>query len=310
MAVAGEGRGRLSGASEKAAGGRTLRGVACVLLGGSFWGLSGTCASYLFAAAGVDAVWLVCVRQFLAGMLFLAYAAAFQRDRLHALARSPRDLAVVVAYAVFGLVVNQYSYLITIEHTNSGTATVLQCLQLVVIMAYSCASARRRPSAREAAGLVLALAGTYLIATGGNPTSLVLPAAGLAFGLLSAVGGGMLTIIPLRILPSYGTPVIIGVGMLLSSVGAAPFVRPWESLPAFDATSAVVFAVLVVAGTFLAQLLYMQGVVDLGPVRASLLATSEPVAATVSSVLAMGVVFAATDLAGFALILVMMFLVA
>ena len=44
--------------------------------------------------------------------------------------------------------------------------------------------------------------------------------------------------------------------------------------------------------------------------RASLLATSEPVAATVTSVLVMGVQFAAADLAGFALVLAMMFLVA
>ena len=214
---------------------------------------------------GADPTWLVCVRQLLAGLIFLAYALAFDRDRLLALRADRAAAATILAYAAAGLVVNQYMYLITIDLTNSGTATVLQCLQLVVVLAFACAAARRFPRLREAAGVVLALAGTYLIATGGDPGSLSIPLEGLACGLACAFGGAMLTIIPLRILPRYGTPVIIGVGMLISSVGACPFVRPWEGVPALGAAGWAVLAALVVLGTFCAQLLYMQGVADLGP---------------------------------------------
>ena len=44
---------------------------------------------------GADPTWLVCVRQLLAGLMFLAYALAFDRDRLLAL-RADRAALVVL----------------------------------------------------------------------------------------------------------------------------------------------------------------------------------------------------------------------
>ena len=86
------------------------------------------------------------------------------------------------------------------------------------------------------------------------------------------------------------------------------FVRPWESVPAFDASGLIALAILIVVGSFLAYNLYMQGVKDIGSVRASLIGTVEPVSATVTSALVLGTVFAPTDLIGFALIIAMVFL--
>ena len=57
-----------------------------------------------------------------------------------------------------------------------------------------------------------------------------------------------------------------------------------------------------------AYMLYMQGVKDIGSVRASLIGTVEPVSATITSAVMLGTVFLPTDLIGFAMIIVMMFL--
>ena len=67
-------------------------------------------------------------------------------------------------------------------------------------------------------------------------------------------------------------------------------------------------AVFVVIGSFFAYMLYMQGVKDIGSVRASLIGTVEPVSATITSAVMLGTVFLPTDLIGFAMIIVMMFL--
>ena len=85
-------------------------------------------------------------------------------------------------------------------------------------------------------------------------------------------------------------------------------VQPWAHMPALDTAAVEALAVFVIVGSFLAYMLYMQGVKDIGSVRASLIGTVEPVSATITSAVMLGTVFLPTDLIGFAMIIVMMFL--
>ena len=285
------------------------------LLGGTLWGFSGTCAKFLMDTYALGPLWLVCVRQLCASVLFLALAVALPNDRarLQELVRTrgggARGVAALVLTALC-MLANSGAYLITIDLTNSAAATVLQTLGLVVLMAIACVSARRLPRRREALGVVLALSGTYLLATGGDPTKLAMPADGLAWGIATGVAYALYTAVPAGALKRWGSPVVNGVAMLISGVLLAIGVRPWESVPTLDVVGILWLALIIFAGTFLAFALYLQGVKDLGPLRASMLGTSEPIAATVFSVLWLGTVFLPTDLAGFALIIVMVYLTA
>lgn len=288
---------------------RTLiLGVIATITGGAFWGFSGTAASFLFDRYQVDVLWLMSSRQLLAGALFMLIALAFDRERLIGLWRTPGSRRELLVFAALGLLLNQFAYLVTVQITNPGTATVMQCLQLLVIMAYSCVRARRLPRRREAAGIVLALGGTFLIATGGDPSQLAIPPLGLAMGALTAVAAALMTILPARILPAYGSTVVTGSAMFASGLATSAIVRPWEGVPALDANGWIAFAVLILVGSLLAYLLYMQGVKDIGSMRAGLLGTVEPISATVTSAIMLGTVFAPTDLAGFAMIIVMVLL--
>ena len=285
-----------------------IMGVAATLAGGTFWGFSGTCASFLFDNYQVDTLWLTCARQICSGLLFLIPILAFDRVRFIKLWRTPRDLAILLVFTLGGVLLNQFGYLMAVRLTNAGTATVLQCLQLVIIMVYACLRTRRAPRRRELAGVALALAGTYLIATGGNPANLAIPAEGLVIGLVAAVGAACMSIIPAGLLGRYGSSIVTGSGMLISGLVSSAFIQPWTNMPAFDAMGWGAFAVLAFVGSFLAYFLYMQGVRDIGSMRASLIGTVEPISATVTSALLLGTFFAPTDLAGFALIIAMVFL--
>ena len=269
-------RDRLNSASTR----KMITGVLATLVGGSFWGFSGTSASFLFDTYHVDTLWLMSVRQILAGLLFTA----------------------------FGLLFNQFCYLSAVRLTNAGTATVLQCLQLVIIMGYTCVTDRRMPRTREVIGIGLALGGTFLIATGGDPTSLNISPLGLAAGLMCTVSTTCMAVIPAKILPEYGSPIVTGSAMLTAGVVSCVFVQPWAHIPALDAAGVEALAVFVVIGSFFAYMFYMQGVKDIGSVRASLIGTVEPVSATITSAVMLGTVFLPTDLIGFAMIIVMMFL--
>ena len=69
------------------------------------------------------------------------------------------------------------------------------------------------------------------------------------------------------------------------------------------------FVAIVVVGTFGAYLLYLQGVADAGPVKASLLCCVEPVSATVLALVWLRTPVSMWDLIGCALIVAMIFLV-
>ena len=71
-------RDRLNDASSR----KMALGVLATLVGGSFWGFSGTSASFLFDTYHVDTLWLMSVRQILAGLLFMVVVVARDRARL------------------------------------------------------------------------------------------------------------------------------------------------------------------------------------------------------------------------------------
>ena len=89
----------------------------------------------------------------------------------------------------------------------------------------------------------------------------------------------------------------------LGSVPVGPLYMSFLTVP-------IAVGAIVLLGTAAAFSLIMQGIVDVGPAKASMLASTEPVSATVFSALWLGTSFSATDLIGFAAITATVFLLA
>ena len=70
--------------------------------------------------------------------------------------------------------------------TNAGTATVLQYLCPVGILAYTCIMDKVAPTLAEVFSMLLAIGGTFLIATHGQLNQLAINPKGLAWGVVSA----------------------------------------------------------------------------------------------------------------------------
>ena len=102
------------------------------------------------------------------------------REQLTGVLRSPSGLLQILGVSFAAILFSQVAYLEAIDWTNSATATIMQSLGMVLVLVYVCLKMRRRPRRRELLGVVLALVGTYLVATGGNPGQLNLPPEGLA----------------------------------------------------------------------------------------------------------------------------------
>ena len=91
--------------------------------------------------------------------------------------------------------------------------------------------------------------------------------------------------------------------MLIGGIVLAVAFRIWEKSWDFDLHIVLALLAMVILGTVIAFSFYLQGVADIGPVKASMLACIEPVVATVISALWLGTEFAPIDLLGFALII-------
>lgn len=288
----------------------SLRGVICAVLGGVFWGFSDTCGQYLFSHSGVSALWLTCVRLLAGGILLTLLALPRHRDSIRGILRSPGDLARLVCYGIFGLMLCQYAYMTAISYSNAATTTILQNLGLLIVVGVTCLRRRRLPSRRELLALPLALGGVYLLATGGDPHHMALSPQGLLWGLASAVAMALYTLLPEGLLTRWDRGAVVGLGMLIGGVVLNLIARSWTFSVSLEPGGWLAVGTIVLLGTAASFSLIMQGVVDVGPTKTSMLTFVEPVSATVFSALWLGTSFSPTDLIGFAAILTTVFLLA
>ena len=289
---------------------KNTRGILCTLLGGALWGFSGACSDYLFTNYAMNSSWLTVVRMLGAGIALTALNLTGRRKQSFAIWKNKPDALQLVIFALLGLAFSQYAYLTSIEHSNAGTATVLQYLGPVLIMGLVCVKNRRLPDKKEGIAIVLAVGGTYLLATHGNPRTMVLSRLGLIWGLLSAISLALYTLLPAKIIPRWGSMIVTGWAMLLGGAAMAVVSQVWTIRIALDIYGWLAVGGVVIAGTLLAYTMYLQGVADIGAVRASMLASVEPVSATVISALWLGTQFQWIDIVGFAAIMATVFLLA
>ena len=294
---------------------RFWRGVVAALIGGAMWGFSGTCAQYLYQHYEIDPLFITWVRMLGSGILFLILLASTQRGKLRAIAGDRRELGRLALFGIAGLFLCQFTYTTSVNATNAGTATVLQSLNTVFILAAICLMMRRAPRAMELGGLALALIATWLIATKGNLTALMIPPAGLAWGLINAASCTFYIMYPKHLFARWGSLPVTGIGMLIGGIaavaiwglgglwGAAPVV------PELGLDGVLVLAAIVVIGTLAAFGLYLHGVSIVGSVKGGLLGTTEPASAMVFAALWLGTMFTWADWIGLVLMVAMIFLV-
>lgn len=301
---------------------RMMFGVLCALAGGTLWGLSGTLNEFLFARYDISPLFITPVRSLGAGALFLIMLIATKRTALAAMLKDRRSVAQLIVFGALGLYLCQITYIVSINYTNAGTTTVLQSANVVLTLGVTCLIAHRAPIKREIAGVICALAATFLIATKGDFGVLNIPVEGLVWGLLSAAATTLYVMYPKRLFERWGSTLVIGIGMCVSGIAAAVVwavaaalggsnaeIAQLASIPALDATGIAVLVVITLVGTFGAFGLYLHGVSIVGGIKGSLLGTIEPVSATVLSTLLLGTLFNWADWLGLVLMIATVFLV-
>lgn len=292
---------------------RFVRGVISTLAGAISWGASGTCVQYLFAHSSIDSLLLTSFRQIGAGIVFLAVLLLRQRPQLRAMFADSDTRRRLLIFGTAGLFLNSALYATTISYTNAGTATVLQSLNVPMVLALACIVERRLPQRLEIAALICAALATFLIATGGDPSTLSLPLLGLLFGVATAAASVFYTTYPKPLFERWGSFATTGIGMAIAGVSGLVFWGVTRGLSSgFPALGLDCWAVLGIAsfvGTFGAYGLFLHGISIVGPVRGNMLGAAEPVSATVLTAVVLGTAFSWADWAGLVLMVATIILV-
>lgn len=292
---------------------RMITGVVSTLAGAISWGASGTCVQYLFAHSAIDSLLLTALRQTGAGIMFLVTLLVLQRPQLKAMAADADTRRRLLILGTAGLFLNSALYATTISYTNAGTATVLQSLNVPMVLALACLMERRLPRGLEVAALACAALATFLIATGGDPSTLSLPILGLVFGVATAAASVFYTTYPKPLFERWGSLATTGIGMSVAGLSGLVFWFLTRGLSGgFPALGLDCWAVLGIAsfvGTFGAYGLFLHGISIVGPVRGNMLGAAEPVSATVLTALMLNTAFSWADWAGLVLMVATIVLV-
>lgn len=287
---------------------KQTKGIICTLLGGICWGFSGTCGQYLFTYKNIESGWLTMIRMIVAGIILITINFIKKDNNLKEIWKNKKDVIRLILFALFGLLLSQYTYLTAISFSNAGTATILQNLNPVMIMIFVCIIKNKLPDKIEAFCIVLAVSGTFLIATHGNLSTLSISPEGLFWGIACAVGAVFYSLIPCDLTSKYGSMVVTGYAMFIGGISFTFISGYWKLKVNLDMGTILGVLAITVIGTAMAYTLYLKGVSEIGPVKASMLASIEPVAATLFSFLWMGTKFALIDIVGFVCILTTVFL--
>ena len=280
-------------------------GYAVTVVAALCWGASGVSAEYLMSRHGIELTLISFLRMAIGGLLTLACVllrsrgvSAQHRDLVCA-PRNWRDLAI---YAVFGLAACQITYMGVIRASNAGTGTILEYLGLILIVVWVCLTHRRWPRACETIAIVLAVSGTFLLCTHGSLDSLVITPSALAWGAVAALTLATYTLLPARLIAAYGADVVVGYALLIAGLGVGLVGRVWRFAITWTPDVILAMVITVVLGTTVAFTAYLWGVDRIGPVKASLIGSLEPIAAAALSALVMGTSYTGVDIVGMILI--------
>lgn len=288
---------------------KELKGKILTILGAVSWGLSGVCGQYLMQVSQMSPIYLTALRMMIAGSVLTAMAYVQNQRIFRQFLKEPREIIRLLIFSIFGLLLCQLTYLYAINHSNAGTATVLQYTCPIIIVIYVSIRQKTIPTKMEILAIILALAGTFIIATHGNPTALSLTPEGLFWGIISAFAYALYTLLPGTLIHRWGSLFVCGVGLLVGGVVFYIASASWQYIIVWHPYTLLSLIGIIGIGTILAYTLFLEGIATIGPVMGSLLAAAEPIASVIFSVILLGEIFQLIDVIGIFAILLAVYII-
>lgn len=276
-------------------------GSALIILAGVFWGSMG-----LFVRAltdyGFDSIQIVALRLSVAAVVFVALSLALGRGKWRIAAR---DIPLFLALGLGSILFFTVCYFTAIGVMTLSAAAILLYTSPIWVMLMSCVFFKERLTGKKLTALLCAFGGCMLVSgiSGGT-----LSLAGLAVGLCSGIGYGLYSILGAVALKKYPPLTVTAGTFAVAALGAWCICAPTELVGKLVAAPDVgALVLLIVAAGLITAVVpfaaYTVGLKYTEPGSAAILATVEPMVATLLGAAVYGEKITPTSALGVALIL-------
>ncbi|MEG1790628.1 MAG: EamA family transporter [Oscillospiraceae bacterium] len=249
-----------------------------VIISACLWGFMGLFRRYI-GDAGVSSAGVIMVRCGLAALMFgLTLLATDVKQFLV----KPKDLWCFIGSGIVSLLFFTFCYFQAMSLMSLSAAAILLYIAPSVVMLLSLIIFKEKLNAPKLIALVLAFLGCALV-SGLGAGKMSFTALGLLYGLCAGVGYALYSIFArLALDRGYSSNTINFYSCLLAAAGAAIIWGPAETVGImFSSWSNLLLCVLCAFITcYLPYLLYTYGLTGIEPGRASIMASVEPVVAT------------------------------
>ena len=280
--------------------------VLLVLLAGTMWAASGTAAQHFYTQSVHIPIELTQVRLFLSSALFflLAWWSGGLRRGVRSLRRSPRLLVHLSIHGILGIMIVQFSYFMGIAEGDAAATTVIGYTSPAMMILYLAVRWRRLPSAAETGTVVVAVAGVFLLVTGGDGGRLSVPMACIVWSLISGATFTFAMIYPVHLLRLFDRFFLLAVCMLIGGIALLPMTQVIVDVGSFfTAETWLDLLVIIGLGTIVAFFAFNLGLRWLSPEETAITATIEPVASVLFAWLIFDTHFAALQIVGVVLVI-------
>ena len=280
--------------------------VLLVLLAGTMWAASGTAAQHFYTQSVHIPIELTQVRLFLSSALFflLAWWSGGLRRGVRSLRRSPRLLVHLSIHGILGIMIVQFSYFMGIAEGDAAATTVIGYTSPAMMILYLAVRWRRLPSAAETGTVVVAVAGGFLLVTGGDVGRLSVPMACIVWSLISGATFTFAMIYPVHLLRLFDRFFLLAVCMLIGGIALLPMTQVIVDVGSFfTAETWLDLLVIIGLGTIVAFFAFNLGLRWLSPEETAITATIEPVASVLFAWLIFDTHFAALQIVGVVLVI-------
>ena len=264
---------------------RPYLAILCILLAGSLWGCLGIFNRNL-SALGIAPETVVMLRNLgaclILSLIFLVYDRSIFRIRL-------RHLPLFLAMGLVSILFFTLCYFRSQQVSSLAVAAILLYTAPTFVVLLSALIWKDRITKRKLLALVLAFLGCCFVA-GILNGQLSLTPQGLLLGIGSGLFYSSYTIFGRFALQHYPPFTVTFYTFLIAGVGSLALTNTQDLYITFHSPAGILLSLgMMVLGTVLPYLLYTKGLNDLGDSgKASILASIEPVVASLVGILAFG----------------------
>lgn len=262
------------------------RGYGMVVTAAVCWGLMATLAKLLFRDRGVDPFVLVVIRADLATLTLFAVMALLRPAQLKIQAKG---FWAAAAVGIGGLAINNFFYFQALHLTSVATALLLQYQAPILVALYTVLIQRQHLHKRVILAMALALVGCALVVRAYDPAVFRPNLLGVAAGLGAAAAFAFYILASRAVLRALDPWTLLTYAYLTAGLAWSILLPPWRIIAhGFGPRVWGAFVAVATVGTVVPFGLFISGLRFLPPTHASIVATLEPVIATLAAYLILG----------------------